>query len=171
LTNYKKRGKINNNMIKREILELYNKLKGLGDLKGVKFSYAVAKNISLLEREVKIIQESIKPSPEYSEYQQKRASIAKENSKKDENGKAITFIDENESVNYAIADQSKFDKEIEALQKKYKKSLDERDGQIKEFNELIETDTKIELHKIDIDDVPKDISVKQMEAIQGIIKE
>ena len=57
------------------------------------------------------------------------------------------------------------------MKKKHPKTLDERKKQGEEYNELLKTESEIELFKINLDDVPKDISVAQMKIIKELIKD
>lgn len=157
-------------MLKKEILILYQSLHNLGSLQGCRFAYGIAKNISILEKEAKIIQKTIEASPEFSEFENKRIELAKKYAKKDKEGKLLTDT-ENGVESYVMENQAKFDKEFNNLKNKYEKILDERKKQIDEYNELLETETDIELYKIKLSDVPSNITVSQMNLIKNIIND
>lgn len=153
-----------------EILTLHSSLRKLGNFRGVKFAYGVSKNISILEREVRSLTEAMKPSPEFSKFEEERVALAKKHAKKDENGKEMTIID-GDITRYVMENEAKFNKEFEVLKKKHKKAIDERKKQSEEFNELLKTESEIDLFKISLEDVPSEISVAEMEIIKDIVKE
>jgi hypothetical protein len=152
-----------------ELLNLYQVLSSASDLRGVKFSYFVVKNLGLLEREIKNLSESVKASKEYAEFEDKRIDLAKKHAEKNEKGEPKTKEENGKNV-FDIKNIDKFNKEFDALKKKYSKALDEREKQIKEYNELIEQDNDITLHKIKLDDIPENISVAQMKGIEYLIE-
>ena len=152
-----------------ELLNLYQVLSSVSELKGVKFSYFVVKNLGLLEREIKNLEEVIKASKDYYEFEEKRIELAKKHAKKDDKGEPKTKEVDGKKV-FDMKSQIAFDKEFKELQKKNKKTLEEREKQIKEYNELIEQDSDIKLHKIKLSDIPEEINVSQMKAIESLIE-
>jgi outer membrane protein OmpA-like peptidoglycan-associated protein len=152
-----------------ELLNLYQVLSSVSDLKGVKFSYFVVKNLGLIEREIKNLEVVIKASKDYYEFEEKRIELAKKHAKKDKKGEPKTKEVNGKKV-FDMKSQVAFDKEFKKLQKEYKETLEERQEQIKEYNELIEQDTDIKLHKIKLKDIPEEISVAQMKAIEFLIE-
>jgi hypothetical protein len=152
-----------------ELLNLYQVLSSVSDLKGVKFSYFVVKNLSLIEREIKSLEKVIEASKDYYEFEEKRIELAKKHAKKDKDGEPKTKEVNGKKV-FDMESQVAFDKEFKALQKKNKKTLEEREKQIKEYNELIEQESDIKLHKIKLSDIPEEINVSQMKAIESLIE-
>jgi hypothetical protein len=152
-------------MKNNDILNLYDGLSKI-NLKGVKFSYGVAKNIALLKTEVESLSKAQESSKEFVEYDNARIELAKKHAKKDDKGEPVV-----EKNSYVIENQEAFDKEFETLKKTHKKALDERENQIKDFNDLLEKETDIQFHKIKLEDVPEDISTEQMTTIYDLIEE
>lgn len=99
-------------------------------------------------------------------YDAERAIMAEKYAKKDNDGKPV-IIDNS----YAMEDQEVFDKEIKVIQKKHKDAIEEREKQVKDYNELLETPSDSVLHKIKMEDVPTEISVRQMSSIYQIVEE
>ena len=155
---------------KKNLLDLFENLQKLSNLKGVKFSYAIARNVVIVRREVEAIEESLKPFDEFVEYEKERIELAKKHSEKDEKGNPKTAT-ENKRQIFVMKDKSKFDKEFEKFKAKHKVTLDKRQKQIDEYNEFLETETDIEFFKIKLNDVPEDISVEQMQGIQLLIED
>src|SRR3990167_10828895 len=115
-------------MTKQEATNLYRNLNRLGDLKGVKFAYAVSKNINLIKTEIDLLEKAIAPSEEYKKVDELRVAICEKYAKKDENGKVI--IKDNA---YDIEDTEAFEAELKKLKEEYKKEFDARDKQVEEY--------------------------------------
>lgn len=152
-------------MTKQKIVDLAVALNKLTGLTGVSFSYAVAKNLNILKPEIESLQEAVKFSPEFKEFDEKRIALAIKYAKKNEVGQPAT-----ENGAYILEDQEAFNKEFTPLKEEYKEALDKREEQLKEYEELLKKETKLELHKISLADVPKEISVEQMVSIYDIIE-
>ena len=155
-------------MTKSESVALFNSLNTLGKLKGVKFAYAVSKNVSTLKTELESLEKVSAMSKEYEEFEKKRVAMVESFSKKDNEGNP-----EKKGNNYIIEDgkQEELDKAFEALKAENQELWDSRLKQIDEFNELLKTDSTVVLHKVSLNDVPADITVEQMHAITAIIDE
>jgi len=163
-------------MTKQEVLTLFRALNALSGLKGVAFSYAVAKNLRRLGEDVESMQKASELSKEFNEYETARIELAKEHAKKDADGKPVTEDEKDDngkviSTTYVIANQKAFDKELEALRATHKEALDARQKQIDEFNALLNEESDVELHKIKLADVPQDITTEQMNGILPVIDE
>lgn len=153
-------------MTNEEVLSLSSALNSVGNLSGVKFAYCIAKNLDIVNREVKVIQKAIESSKEFNEYDQKRVELAKKYSKKDDKGKEVV-----EGNQFVLADEKGFNKELEVLRKANKKVLEAREEQIKSFNELLKEKSDIKLYQISLDEVPEAITTKQMSSIILLIKD
>ena len=75
-------------MKKREVLALWINLNKLGELTGVKFAYAVAKNINVLRPEVESLEKAIELSERFKEYDATRVALEEkyEENERKENG-------------------------------------------------------------------------------------
>lgn len=151
----------------RELVALYRGLDRLGSLTGVKFAYAVSRNLSLLKPVMESIDKSIEPSAEFSEYDKARIKLAEEHAKKDEKGKPII-----EEGNYIMENDEAWQTAFEALKAQHAEVIAKREAQIKEYNELLELENPmVSLHKVKLADVPQGITVVQMHSIKDIIEE
>ena len=151
-------------MKNKEIVDLYQALSGI-NLKGPKFAYAVAKNINLIQPELKAFDAAQKPREDYIEYNKQRAELAKQHAEKDEKGKPIII----NGRNYKVADEEAFEKEWEVLKQKHAEAIAYREQQDKEFHELMEKDSTVTLHKLSLKDVPEDITSQQLTSIFAIV--
>jgi len=155
-------------LTRQQVLDLHNGLHSVGNLNGVKFAYAVSKNLFKMKSEVEALQETYKPAQEFVTYEGERIKLAEEHAEKtDDEPKKIM---ENGIQRFVIKDKKTFDKELEVLKKKYKTALESRKEQIESFEALLKEKIEIDLHKIDIKDVPKEITAKQMNDIFVIIE-
>jgi hypothetical protein len=153
-------------MTNNDILILSQSLKSLGELSGIKFSYCIAKNSTILDIEVKSLQSVMIPSKEFTEFEEKRVELAKKYSKKDENGNPVF-----EGNQFVLEDKKNFEKYFEVLQKENKKVIEARNKQVKDFEKLLEDESNVKLFQIGLDEVPFNISVKQMTSIILLIKD
>lgn len=152
-------------MKNKEILALYQELNKI-NVKGVKFNYAVARNIGILKAEVTSLIKSQAPSPEYNAFDTRRVDLCKKYAKRDGEGEPII-----ENDVFVIDNQAEFDNELKALKESNKEVVEAREAQIDEYNDLLDKEAKVELHKVSIKDVPEDLSTFQLKAIVAIIEE
>lgn len=155
-------------MKKKELLEFNQGLHSVANLKGVKFSYAVARNMKTAEKEIEAINKSLEPYEGYKEFEDKRLELCKEFAKK-EMGNPVIKNDK-----YIIDEDRKelFDENVEGLKKIYKESIDERKKQVDEFNKMLDEDeVNIFIHKVDFEELPKDLTPNQMLLIMPMIAE
>lgn len=152
-------------MKNKELLELYEFLHKI-NLKGVKFSYAIAKNIALIKPEVESLQKSIDMTEEYKEFDAKRIELAKKHAKKDKNGEPLVV-----DKNYVPGNEAELEKEFAVLKEENKELVEARKKQMDEFNELLDKQNDVKLYKINIKDIPEEISSQQMTQIFQLIEE
>lgn len=153
-------------MTNNELIELYSNLSALTSLKGAKFNYAVAKNISLLKPEVEAIRSSVKHTELFEAYEKERIALCEKHAKKDENKNPIK-----ESNNYVIDDLKAFSEALKSLQEVHKEAMTEQEKQLADLETLLKAENTIELYKISLSDVPDEITTVQMNALYPIISE
>lgn len=148
-----------------EILNLADALSKL-NLPGVNFAHAVAKNLNLLKTEVQALETARKASDEYTVFEKERIELAKKHAKKDDKGKPVIV-----GQNFEIEDMESFESELATLKEKHKEAIEKREAQLKDFEDLLQKEVEINLHKISLEDVPQGITTKQMTDIYSIIEE
>jgi hypothetical protein len=151
-------------MTKNNLFNLYTTLKAI-NVKGVKFNYAVAKNINLIEPEVKAFQKAGAPSPEFTAYEKERVELAKSHAKKDEKGRPLS-----KDNRYDIENQELFDTEFEALKETHKDAIDARNKQVEELNAILEEETKLDLFKVKQEDLSEELTTQQLTGIMDIVE-
>jgi hypothetical protein len=134
-------------LTKKEVLDLNNALHRIGDLDGVQFAYAVSKNIVKLKTEIIALQTAFAPKPEFMVFENARLDLE------------------------AKKDKKTFEKKMEALKKKHKKVISEREKQVKEFELLLEEEIEIDLRKVLLSNIPEKITTTQMSGILPIVTE
>ena len=157
-------------MIKSDILNLYRNLNKLGYHVGVKFAYAVAKNMNMLKPEVQALEKALEMSPEYKEFENKRIELVESYAKKNESGKPV-FDKVKNSYDIEEGKEEVLNKEFEKLKAKNKKLFDARTKQIDEYNALLKTEIKIKLYTVPLSVVPETITTQQMHSIFDMIED
>jgi hypothetical protein len=132
----------------RELADLMQGLMAVKDLKGVRFSLQVTKNINLIKSELEHIEEAAKPSEEFLEIA-KLVQVIEGSGKTDEEKK----------------------EEVAKLEEKNAELVADRKKQIDEFNNMLEDEIEVSLFKISEKHLPEDITAQQLMGINQLIKE
>jgi hypothetical protein len=131
-------------MKKKHILALQYKLATFPAVPNVKITYALAKNLRVLNTEVEIIKEVEQKTPEFIKYEEDRISLCEKYAEKDDKGNPIKEIVNGREVFKMKNDDKKiFEAEFKKLDEVY----------IEGRNKRFEDDIKIELHKIKTSDI------------------
>lgn len=130
---------------KGELVTIINGLFGVQDLKGKKFSLIVSKNINILKDTLKELEEAGKPTKEFMAIAEKVNAIANENK-----------------------DNAK--EEIEKIEKDNKKIVEARRKQMAKVEEIMKEDATVDLHVIEEQTLPADISASEINKIIKIIE-
>ena len=128
----------------RQLADLLVGLYAVQELKGLKFAIQVSKNITMLKEELLYIDEATKPSSEFLNLASKVNEIQEQNNE--------------DSL-----------EKIKELEEENKELVDERKAQIEEFNTLMEETVEVKLYKISENDLPVDITGKQLNGIELLI--
>lgn len=163
-------------MTNQEVLQLNQALNQLGKMSGVKFAYAVSKNVANIKAELEALDKSFEASEAYKAFDAARVKLAEEHAKKGEDGSPLKIEKKDSSGNvisgsYIMDDQAAFDAAFEELKLEHKEAVEAREKQVEEYLELLKEESKIGIYKVFIDDVPKEITVEQMYGISPIISE
>lgn len=151
-------------MKRRDLYSYMEALSNVTELKGVKFAYTVIKNKKKIEEEIKILEEVVKASENFSIYEQERIKLCELHCEKEENGRPV--IIENK---YKILDTEKFDLELNVLKEKYMSDILERERQINDYNRMLDENIEMNITKIEYNDIPSEITTNQLESIDFMI--
>lgn len=133
----------------RDLANLMQGLMGVQDLKGVKFSIQVTKNINLIKAELEHLEEAAKPSDEFN---------------------ALALTVREIEADEKLEQEDKMTK-IKEIEDKHPELIDARKSQIDEFNKMLDDTTELSLFKLSENNLPADITPKQLVSISLIIKE
>lgn len=169
-------------MKNKEILSLAQALNQVGNLSGIKFSYAVAKNNNLIKTELEAFKEALKPSDAFLEQDKKRIALCENYADKDEKGKAkmqmVRFANGTQGTNYVfnggLEPSQEYLDAVESLKKEdaeYRTQVELKEKQGKEYDELMEQENKFTPYKIKLADLPKEITAAQTTALFALIEE
>lgn len=150
----------------QEISGLLDWLNACSSLPGAKFAYCVSKNREKITTYVKELEKGFGPTAEFVKYEEARIKLARSHAEKDENKEPKV-----ENGQFVIKDKKAFKKAVEALKKEHKKAIDSRKKQIKSFEKLMQSEAKVELHKIKREDISSEINANQLDGIKMLIEE
>lgn len=157
-------------MTRQQTIDLQAALKAVENLTGAKFCYAITKNIAMIQSEVQTLKTIVKYSEKFTEYDGKRAELAKSMAKKDEKGEPTVQV-VNGQATYVLIDQKEFDKKLEVLKSQYKEAITEQEAKFKDLQKLLEEESDLKFHTIDQKDIPGNITAGQLSGIIKLIKE
>ncbi len=149
-------------MKNRDLLNLYNALKTIeGRQFTVKFSYFVAKNNIALKSDLEILDTVKKPTPEFIEYDTKRAKLAYDYADKSVNGKPRI-----ENNNFIIVERvDEFKIELDKIKEEYKNVIAEQEQKVKDFESILDNEVEFTGVKIDLKDIPETIEPSILEVL------
>jgi len=133
------------NATKQEFVDIINGLFAVQDLQGKEFSLLVSKNIHILQKNLKDIQEAGKPSEEFLNLAQQVNEIANLNE-----------------------DNSK--EQIDALEKENKELVESRKEQMDKVADLLKANIELTLHILPEAVLPEEVTAKQINSIITIIE-
>jgi hypothetical protein len=161
-------------MKREKIVELYNVLFKLHEDKiSRKAALWVLKNLKKLKDEVELIQEVARPSEEFIEFEKKRFNIIVDKADKDESGNPILERDSLGRQQFRIINKltrNEIQRDIETLSEKYKDVIDLQMKKEKELQSLLQEEIDLPtLSKINFDDLPDNISPKELDVIEFLV--
>jgi hypothetical protein len=147
---------------KKDLLRLHNAITLLEDKQhSVKFSYLIAKNKVIMRDEIEALEEVSKASEEFKAYEDKRVRLAQQYADKNEDG-SIKI----QNNNFVLTTNAEvFQKEFDELREDHKDLIDEREKQLKEFEELLGGTVDFEGTKINFKDIPASMDPATMECL------
>jgi len=152
----------------QEVLNLNRSFRAVGGLKGPRFVYVIARNISIIRDAVKALQASLKPTPEFMVYDKLRVELAEKCAVK-ENGVPKKVIHDQVET-YVMENQTDFDFKLMDLQKDYVEVVAARKAQLNGFNALLKDEVELSLYRLKEEDLPEDITGQQLADITVIVE-
>tara|TARA_R100001594_G_scaffold144972_1_gene194619 strand:- start:672 stop:1085 length:414 start_codon:yes stop_codon:yes gene_type:complete len=128
-----------------ELVNIINGLFSVQQLKGKDFSLLVSKNISILQKALKELEDTGKPSEEFMALAEQVNAIANENKE-----------DAKEQIN--------------KLEEENKDLVDARREQMDKVQKIMEEESEVSLHIIKEDLLPEEITAQQINKLMQIIE-
>lgn len=154
-------------MKKIDLFRLEAGLQAVSAFTGARWAYAVAKNLRTVGAETGLLRDLVPVSTEqYTTFEEERVELCKRWAKKDEAGKPVIA-----GNTFMIDDQAAFDTDLADLREKHSETIDKRAEQIREYEVLLQEPTDIELHLVDLVELPEQISAAQLRDIFEIVRE
>ena len=151
----------------KDLFKILQGIDSVGELRGVKFAYAMAKNKRTITAELEDLQKALKESEQYTDYEKKRIELCKKHCIKDDDGNLVMQNNE-----FQIADKEQFDTEITELKAGYEEAIALRGEQVKEYSELLDKPVNgVAFHKLSLSDLPENISTAQTDMILELIED
>jgi len=152
-------------MKNKDLITLAQTLNQVSELKGRDFAYAVFKNKSLIEQEIKIFEQLRKePHPDFQNYENERNIVCINYSKKDDNGNPVIVNNA-----YQIEDMNAFNADMAELQEKYKEVIGDMNDARKEYEDFLEKESTIQLIKVKYENIPNDVNANLLSKLQFMI--
>lgn len=163
-------------MTNADILALYTGLSNINNYQGVRFNYAIAKNLKAAEKEVKILgEQEVKVRECLKDYEVARIDCLKSHAKKDENGNPIKLKEGTKDEKFDIVPvimETLVSPALKKLEEDHKPALDEFKERIIEFNKLLlEENNDFKPFLIPQDILPESITTEHTKIIFPLIKE
>jgi hypothetical protein len=156
------------NMKRRDVVRIFNALQDLSSTAKGEFAYAIIKNLRKLDSEIAAIAKlGGTVSDKYREYNDKREELARKYSEKDESGAAVI---KNNSYVLVPENTEAFNTEFAALSEEYKAEIYEYNKQTKDYNDAMEESTDVEIYRIRKENLPNDLSARDMASIMELIE-
>lgn len=161
-------------MKRQQMLTMVEQIRKLGETKNTKLALTLLKSINQLQellQPVDDLQQKVNSTlgPKLREYEAQRLDLCRSFAKTDDNGIHI-IITENEVDQYDISDKDAFNKALDALRLEYKTEFDAHKDFQKQIVGLLNEDMNIDSLKINVDDLPIDMSLLDLEPIQGLLQ-
>ena len=133
-------------------------------------TYALVKNIKIIENEVEAIQKAYETdSSEYTEFVTKMREVFSKYGRKDNEGNLVDSAGNPGFDLYEESDRPKLEKEKKALEKKYKDAIEARKIEVAEYEKFLQEEVEVPLNKINFEALPEDIQAGVMYTLDSII--
>ncbi len=148
-----------------DIFRLFNSLQSMEHEKmNFKLSYTIAKTMRAIRPEIEDIQKAVEPDKAFLDYEKVRIELCKEHAKKDGTGKPVIV-----GNSYIFDDQKAFDLAVGKLRENHLRAITDHEAKIKDYQSRLSDQIEINLHRIDVKDLPGEMSPNVMEGLLPIL--
>lgn len=149
---------------RQELLELWQGLALLGNLKGFRLGYAIARTRAKIKPEVEALEEALNPSAAFVEYEKKRLKICREHARKDDAGEPLI-----QGNQFVFVDREDFETELAPVAAEYAQAIEDREKQIEDYNAGLKELITVEVHQIAETDIPEDVTAQQVGVLYPLL--
>lgn len=155
-------------MKRKDLLGFHKGLLSASKFSGVKFAYAVARNLSKISEEMEALQKAQMPSDAFLKYDKERVELVLKYAERDTQGNPVVVNNQ-----YTILSKKKMEFEAKGaeLEASHKDVLDAYKAHQKEFDALLEGSCEFNLVKVKSEVLPEDITGETLSLILPMIEE
>lgn len=138
-----------------DLMEAFTKIGKTKFTSNKRFSYALILNEETLLPKVKALMEISKPSDSYEEYETKRNEIVSKYAETDSDGNII--LKDNRWVVFKPDVKDDALNELKELDDANSDILEERQKDINDYNDILNTDVELVIETLSLDDIPDEL--------------
>lgn len=158
-------------LTKGDLFRIRDGLIALDEYRGLKFAYAVAKNLRFVESEIKLVEGVNAWSKEFTQYQEARKEIVLSFAQKDKQGNPIVLSQHGADLRIKLTDDDACTKETEALEEKHADLIKEQEEKDEEFKDLLKDPAEVKFYIIPKKLVPDTISCKHLRGVFEVVEQ
>lgn len=153
----------------KQILQMQNTITQVAtkDIGSVKFRWGISRNVDIINRESEAIEKFRKPSDKFVEFERKREETVQKFAEMDETGQ---YRVDDRFRQYIVAPEKRDDleKALDPLREEFKDAIEDREEQLRDFNELLEEETEVDFYRVDTDYIPEQLLAIEMSMLGPI---
>lgn len=158
-------------MKNKELFDLRESLNDVDYIKGKVFAYAVYKNKKILDDEIQAIKSTKnEPHTDYLNFENERTLLCQFHAEKDEKNNPVLQYNPDGTQSFKIVDMDNFQNEYKDISEKYKDVLLDMEKSKSDYDSLLNKESEITLTKVNIKDLPDDISAIFLEKIRFMLE-
>lgn len=155
---------------KKDVVQLHNAIEELYSVKGAKkFAYALTRNKPVVHTVFLELRKQATAPQEWYTYERERLALLNEMAERDAQKKIIT--NENGEVKIPDDKTAEFEEKYKVLNEKYKDTITNYQEHMKSMEASLEDEIDIDIHQIDFDSVPDEVSAQHLDALKVMINQ
>lgn len=152
-------------MTREQLVRMGGALKSVMSMEGVKFAYAVVKNLKLIEGEIADLQKAVAIPEGMIAFEKARIELCEKMCQRDAEGKPVI-----ENGAFAGLDKDpEFIKALEVLKVEHAEALAKRSAQEEQYKKLMAEEIEVKLHKVKVADLPSKLNANQLAMLEAMI--
>ena len=156
-------------MKNRDLFGLEKGLNAVGNLQGVKFGYAVSKNLERVMSELKSLTSTLTKDEEWQAIENLQQECHKKYCDKKDDGSQVVI---NGMLSF-VEKGKEHEKALDAIEKKHKDAYAKRKELVEEYNKVLdeEVSSDFRIYKLKLEFVPEIITTQQLFGILPILED